>query len=255
MKMNFRIWIESNQDEIIPKGTVLFHGTIEKFEESQLTTGSYDDVLWLAYEPNIARSYIPYSRDSFVDTEVLGKPVFDKSVQDIQRSLGIFYDYANIEWEAMLPKNGWSAPKRKDGSYWDRGFFPPEIIDDMLTKAGYQPKENHLNRNKKYGRTFVITNPNKMGRLFTITVNQDLKVFDYAQDRESDLQDIDYHNIPLFRKLESQGYDGIIITDFAQTQELGNFAHNSVGIFKHAIKKLSWYSEPSTHPKTGEMNI
>lgn len=244
--MRFRLWLETHEDQTVKAGTVLFHGTVEQFDAAKLNTGGYDDVLWLAYTPDIGQAYIPYARPKKFHTERLGKPAWSKEDREMQQALGIHYDYDNVKWDTMMPTS-WSAPKKNDGGYWDRSTFPPEVIDDMMTQAGHEPDERYVSRNKKYGREFVVGKDNKEGRLFIITVKEDLRVFDYAQGRESDLQDIDYHNIPLFRKLEEQGYDGVIITDFAQTKDYGNMPHNSIGIFKDSIKKLEWETIAAKH--------
>ena len=46
--------------QALPVGTVLFHGTLERFWGTP-RPGGYDGVLWAAESPAVAQSYIPKS--------------------------------------------------------------------------------------------------------------------------------------------------------------------------------------------------
>ena len=70
---------------------------------------------------------------------------------------------------------------------------------------------------------------------------------------ESDLMDIQYHEIGTFRKAEEAGYDGIKIADFAQSEHMGNVEHYSIGIFKDIIKDLDIEEIEATHPDENEL--
>lgn len=74
------------------------------------------------------------------------------------------------------------------------------------------------------------------GRLFKLTAKEDIKFFDITKDTEGDLTDLDYHKLDLFRKAEKEGYNGIKINDFAQSEHYGNYGHKSYGIFRKSIK-------------------
>lgn len=91
------------------------------------------------------------------------------------------------------------------------------------------------------------------GQLLKVVPKRDMRVYNYAHGREADLMNVDYHKIDLFRRLEKEGYDGIIINDFAQVEKRHNLSHVSVGFFKHAVKDLSIKKvRNQTHPHVHE---
>lgn len=133
-----------------------------------------------------------------------------------------------------------------------------EYVNKKLRQLGYKPTDDYDTINKNFNWK-VKTKINKIlpsdyrvkGRLLIIEPKEDLKIFDltYGGTRESDLTNLDYHELELFQKLEINGYDGIKITDFAQIETEGNFGHYSIGLFKNAIPKLKIDEIEAVHPK------
>lgn len=118
-----------------------------------------------------------------------------------------------------------------------------DYVNDQLYKMGYKPTEfddyshNHT-WNLKLDRDTILPSDYRMkGRLLVVTPKRDMKIFDISTG-ESDLTDVQYHKLDLFDKLMENGYDGVKIDDFAQTEHQGNFGHRSVGFFKNAMKDL-----------------
>ena len=92
-------------------------------------------------------------------------------------------------------------------------------------------------------------NYKSVGRVLKVICNRDFKFYDYAAGKEGDLMDVDYHKIDLFRQMEKEGFDGIIINDFAQSGHYGNYGHISYGFFKNSIKDLTIKQiRNQTHP-------
>jgi hypothetical protein len=119
-----------------------------------------------------------------------------------------------------------------------------EYVNQKLREMGYIPtSESNYNGNhhwklKTKRGVLLRADYRAKGRLFILTAKEDIRFFDYAGDREADLTNVDYHNIPMFRSAEKNGYDGIRITDFAQMESEGNLGHVSFGIFNGSIHKF-----------------
>jgi len=258
--------LNPSRDLTIPAGQVLFHGSIEDFEESQLGIGG-DGVLWTTDDksgPAMAQSYIPRSGSSSqVMPRHIQQPSQDKSIQNLQKYIGIFYDYSKVVFDRIGRAESWSMPKKFDGSLWGFEELSPTVVDKLLKENGWQPKEDNLN-SPEYNRYEIlhgksideIMPPEEIaqGRLFILKAQQPLKIYDYAGGREGDLMDVDYHKYDLFKLVESKGYDGIRINDFAQLHDWGNVGHQAIGIFKGSISKLKWQTIPAKHPTLNRLN-
>jgi hypothetical protein len=121
-----------------------------------------------------------------------------------------------------------------------------QYVNAKLEELGYKPNRDGYNDDHSW-RIKTTTRPEpqmlpadyrKKGRLLILTAREDIRFFDYAGEREADLTDVDYHNIPMFRAAEKGGFDGIRITDFAQVESEGNLGHISFGIFNSSIYKF-----------------
>lgn len=91
------------------------------------------------------------------------------------------------------------------------------------------------------------------GRLLTIELLADAKVYDMRG--VGDLMEPAYNMLGTFRQLESRGFDGVLIDDYAQTEYYGNYGHESIGFFKGAVSKLVVKQvEKATHPGAEEFS-
>jgi hypothetical protein len=137
-----------------------------------------------------------------------------------------------------------------------------EYVNDKLRALGYTPTstsdyngDHSWKLKKKPNGTILPADYRLTGRLLILTAKEDVHFYDYAGDRESDLTDVDYHNLPMFRSAEKKGYDGVRITDFAQVESEGNFGHISFGIFNGSIRKFKIdVVKGVTHPTEEEFN-
>lgn len=82
----------------LPKGSKLFHGSLEAFEGA-LSPG-VDGLVWFADSPSIAQLYIPRSGLSVLaSSSHIARPNSDRTIQAIQRMIGLNYDYSKVEWQ------------------------------------------------------------------------------------------------------------------------------------------------------------
>lgn len=133
-----------------------------------------------------------------------------------------------------------------------------EFVNKQLINLGYKPTGGS-DYNADYDWK-LIEKDNKImpadyqetGRLLLINPKRDMKIFDIST-AESDLTDIQYHKLELFRKLEERGYDGVKIDDFAQSDTQGNYGHRSIGFFSNSIPDLDITEIKNVkHPKKVE---
>ena len=132
-----------------------------------------------------------------------------------------------------------------------------QIVNEILEKLGYEPEFTEPGHNHTWnlfttheGGWRVLPNGSRMiGRLLTIKPKRDLRLLDFTLggEIEGDLMDVDYHRIPEFRKAEKAGYDGVVINDFAQSNNYGNTGHISYGLFGRVVKDLIITEQPATH--------
>lgn len=255
----------------VKKGTEMFHSTGEDFDEKSLHGGGYDGIVWTTDTSAISQTYIPQSGASvYISAEHISAPSDDPMVQDIQKKIGIVFDYSEVEWDKHRASSWRPAPVFADidnddvTSWFDKQKKKNDYVTDKIkSELGYVPKEmgyhdNDLNYTfvvKTTGNTALPSDYRMKGRLFVITPKEDLSVYDmtYGGKIEGDLTDPDYKKVGFFDKLKKSGYDGVKINDWTQTEEFGNFGHTSIGLFKDGLKKCDIEVIPDvTYPKEFE---
>lgn len=233
---------------VLPKGSPLFHGTLEEFEGA-LRPGGYDQVLWFADVPSIAQLYIPCSGGSaYMTPEGLKRPSQHAATQALQRQTGIIYDYeSGVEWDEYGRLRSYASPRGFEG----RIPTDAEVVE-MLRDAGFgmlRPWESFSVDTyiDDEGRYHVLPPGTcRTGRLFVARPRRDMKIYVMAHE-EGDLMSPQYHAVKAFAALAERGYDGVLINDFAQSKEWGNLGHFSVGIFPHAVGDLEATSVPAEY--------
>lgn len=254
---------EFTSELTVPAGTEMFHSTSEPFEEKMLRGGGYDGVVWTTDTSAISQTYIPQSGGTlYVSADHIAMPAKDGTVRAIQRALGIEYDYDNIEWDGQRASSWMDAPvfarlgddefKRSTRRY---------IRDKMKSVFGYDPDDRFSDEDdvsfavKVSGSEPQHNDYRLKGRLFVITNKEPLRIYDmtYGGNIEGDLTDPDYRKVSFFDKLDKDGYDGVKINDWSQTEEFGNFGHKSIGLFKSGLGKCEWSVVPDvTYPEEFE---
>jgi hypothetical protein len=133
--------------------------------------------------------------------------------------------------------------------------YKNEYVNEKLTQMGYEPIKSD-DYNKNYGWKLKIDNRQlqpadykAQGRLFIVRPKRDLKIYDTTEGgkREADLTDLDYHKHTWFQQAKEHGYDGIKITDFAQSADQGNIEHTSIGLFQETLKDVQIDEVPAVH--------
>lgn len=240
-------------DLILPPGTILFHGTCEEFPAEEIRGGGYDQVIWTAESSTIAQNYIPISGiSSITGPEVIRLPSKDSIIQQIQHIIGIEYDLSVVTWDYADRATCYRSP-----SGWD-DLPTHEEVTQLMLDAGWEKSIYGTFRlrytyedgpdGKSTPRLFA-PGEKALGRLFIFTALEPLKIYDHTRggETESDLLNLEYHKLDLFRAAEEAGYDGVKINDFAQSEYWGNFGHTSIGLFNHTKPKLSWITIPATN--------
>jgi hypothetical protein len=241
--INERILV--GDEVILKKGTILFHGTAESIV-GNLTPSMYDDVLWTAKSSKIAQSYLPKDFNlDVVEVKNLIKPQRKGTLGLlIQKDLGI--NFGEVEWiNNFIPKS-WDVPKMFGNKSEEKRI---EMLSKLIEKK-YKVKVVDGECQLRWNHKEILPIDSKLyGKLYVLTTKEDLRLYDISLG-ESDLTDVQYHDIPTFRKAEELGYDGMIIDDFAQMKGGGNVEHTSYGFFKSALSKFDYeVIEDVLHPE------
>lgn len=220
----------------VPAGSYLFHGTLESFS-SKLSPGG-DGLIWFADTPKIAQLYIPHSGGVlYTGPEQLKRPTESAAVRELQKKLGIEYNYDEVEWENHrlvsypLPRGWTHFPSDRD-------------VEELLKKAGYESKGHGVYPVRMHSGRILEPDEVIQGRLYIAKIREPLILWSKATG-ESDLMDLQYHDIKTFNDAKKKGLDGVLIDDFAQSEEYGNFGHLSVGLFD--TDKLDVKNKPAQY--------
>jgi len=215
----------------------MFHGSLESFTGGLKPGG--DGLIWFTDSPKIAQLYIPQSGGEMALNErSLQRPSQDQTIQELQKMIGIEYDTSKVKWGPGGQANSFSGPKG-----WDH-LPTEEDINGLMKKYGFEKDDHDLYRIRTHHGKILKPNTKVKGRLFIARVKKPLSIYKKAMG-EGDLTDVQYNDLSTFKKVEEVGYDGILIDDFAQSKEWGNFGHLSVGVFDD--KKISVHDIPAEY--------
>lgn len=227
----------------IPAGSLLFHGTLESFQGSP-TTG-FDHVVWFADSPAVAQLYIPKSGLTTMATaETIGTPMDDPEVVIIQQALGIRYDLTPDEMRdaqylrTRVVPTGWDHPL-KEGE-----------VGRLLSKEGWHPDRGFYRFHFSGGK-LLAPGEQESGTLFIAKTRKPLRVWYRGEEGGDPDGEQQYLDIKGMKDAEARGLDGVVINDFAQSEEHGNVPHLSVGLFAGALRKLSIKREPAQYQEWG----
>lgn len=266
----------TNTDIKISKGDIFYHGTSEPIQ-GNLRIGGYDSILWTSKNELIARSYIPIGGRFNISNDLPVRLRFANKY-DIDNN-----NYTLAFFGLEIPEESFKLDDIGKVSYYilpkSHPFYGKSILDklklfdDILqNKFGLTPEkvgDLRLYDGDKY-HTYpeyqyrIITHNNKIqhggqyikGKLYKLVAKEDLLIHDYRKSTESDLTNLEYHDLDGFNKINSlKKYDGILINDFAQSDSFGNIAHISFGFFKDSINKFSYSFIESSHPTREELTF
>lgn len=234
-----------------PKKTpCLFHGTDQPFEGTP-RPGGYDGVFWTAEQSTIAQSYISESGGR-MRLRISAYQLHDK-VRPDQNSLA--YSIA-----LMFSKPAHDIKYDRLGTA--TSYQTTEPLPSLLDIAKYVQEQLGYENASRYNSYFefdiktngwdpqttcygvVPATHRNEGNLLIVGGFSDMRFYDISRG-ESDLTDLQYHKIATFRRLESEGYDGVIIDDFAQSRVWGDIGHRAIGFFKNACERLTYEVIPA----------
>lgn len=226
-----------------PEG-LLFHGTCERIE-GRLRPGG-DGILWTSDTSVIAQQYIPAAGIEVMCSQPLPYEMDSRVRPDLNSALyGLACEISgttvdDVERDAFGFVTSWRIP---DG--WPTYAAVIEHIEGIL---GYSAGSNGcywLKATVEGGIERIMPANWKMdGRLF-VAMADGLHFKDIRVGEESDLTLYEHNNLDGFRQAEDEGYDGVVINDFAQTTHFGNFGHKSYGLNARALDSMAWISLPA----------
>lgn len=223
---------------------MLFHGTGAMFDDPP-RPGS-DGLFWCALDPATAQNYIPatggkvfagfssYEKNQSVAPHQ-NDPFFsialslsDAAPSDVQR------DFRGRATSYRIPK-GWPT-------YQDVGKHIEEVLG---YENQHQGSGSHRYALRSTGWDAVLQLPTivhndyrEVGQLLIIEGFEHLRLLDISTG-EGDLSNPQHSKLRLFAQARAQGYDGMVIDDFCQSENWGNVGHTAVGFFDHAIPDLT----------------
>lgn len=229
----------------VASGLFLFHGTVETFD-TPLRPGSYDGVFWTARSPAVAQTYIPESGastllawDDFRANDRVTPIAGNGWWSIVARAMGVDIDAADPEFDAYGRLRSWRNVEGHPNYAQARAF---------LEEQGYQIKPSQVFEIKcritKDGDLLLPADHRNPGRLFVLHAPEPLRFKDLSIG-EGDLMAPDCHRLDDFRRAELEGYDGVIIDDFAQSKRWGNVGHRAWGLFTPALERVAQLELPA----------
>ncbi len=222
---------------VVPAGSVLFHGTAAKFRQPRV---GGDGVLWFSDDPRIAQLYIPQHTASVTFTSHdLTRPVEQGLLRDVQRGLGIVYDYDRVVWHRDRAAS-FHVPRG-----WTRLPTEEDLVERLHAK-GMKPRWSGLYEARFDGNKLLGPDERVRGHLVVATLQRSMKVWLKALG-ENDAMDLQYQDLAGFALAEAAGLDGVILDDFAQSEAWGNVGHPSLGLFQSSLAFLRVVNVPAQY--------
>lgn len=221
---------------------VLFHGTGEPIT-GPLKTGG-DGLFWVSDHPAIAQQYIPaagsnlyWSSPSMYDLDRRVVPNLNDSNYKLARLITSL-DAVFVERDAYGMAQSWSLPPE-----WPTYG---QVQDFVIGELGYDVKDGAwLKCEFENGEEVIRPNSwSKPGKVY-MTLFDELNLLDLRKGDEGDLSSPDHLLFSAFELAEENGYDGVIINDFAQTDNYGNLGHIAWGLTEKTIRKMEWIAMPA----------
>ena len=259
----------------IPSGSIFYHGTIESFDTRNIDVGGSDSIFWTASNPLIARMYIPAKESSFSFnlSNLLRKDDYEAERQSLGITQAVLKKAYEIDHENYLQFKHWDELNKEFNAKFKamdaagQYEMPQKFWDDWeeaenkaiearkkwtstetllknfaarkLKNLGYKLDGDFvMNVVKDPDGKIMPASTKSVGKVLKVTCQRDFKFFNMALGREGDLTDPQHRMYSQFRKIEENGYDGVVINDFAQSEFMGNYGHIAYGFFQNALKDL-----------------
>ena len=206
----------------------LFHGTGEDIlgDLKAVSDEGGVGILWSSIDDKIATKYIPTSSDSrlsILDTQIQGdQPLYSDGItkNTFKKIKDFGYDTKTV--------------KGTGGKSFEQTLLTRDEITTDLIEKGYE-------YNDEVG-AFIRPQVTREGNLYELVLKEGelLKIKDIRNSSGlyDELETVaDMSNIPLFKKAQEEGYDGVRILDFVN-DGLSNLEHESVGLFQKGVDKF-----------------
>jgi hypothetical protein len=235
----------------------LFHGTGVELK-GPVRPGGSDGVFWTAEASAVAQCYIPATGSSAYIT--IGSFDLDKKVTpqagnviDLARQVGpVPFD---IKTDDRGFVRSWRVPENCV-TYRELLNYVQDILGYKSTGGGGDFRFEILTeyRGSTAVPTFLPADYKRPGSLLVVDGFQGMRFLDLSIG-ESDLTNPQHTKLDAFRKAEADGYDGVIIDDFAQSKTWGNVDHRAVGFFAGALARLNIEIIPCVRFDWGRENL
>lgn len=194
-----------------------------------------------------------------MDVEKSTKAIKEEMQTKYKNSGFVFTPEQEAELDADVKKEDKALAdlKAAEATYQnaDAQLIKNQYVNQKLKELGYEPLEKGHDENyqwklKKSENQILPGDYRRKGQLYIIKPKRKMKLYDMAMGNEPDLTERQYHELDTFDWAMQNGYDGVKINDFAQTESHGNIGHISYGFFKNAIKDLEMTAiNDVVHPK------
>lgn len=230
---------------------LLFHGTCEQFD--LIDGGGYDGMVWTTNSPAIAQTYIPLSG---IEAMVSAPDRFglDQGIRPDKHGFWPAFaaqacglEHADIEWSQHGQAMSWGFKKHVT---YREAVAALETLGYDLSSGPIWVSQQIVD-----GRTLTMPADWRMpGRLLFCKMDPTWRWLDVSRG-ESDLTDLQYHAHDVFERAASEGYDGVIIDDFAQHRMHGNVGHRSWGLLPRTAQAVTWSEIPASSTKDSEQIV
>lgn len=217
----------------------VYHGTCVKIE-GELKGGKYDRILWTAFTPAVAQSYIAESGTlsllrvpRYLEDCVEPEDVWTQ----IANMAGYFFNICKQDSNGDILQWQWID---KTPTYGD-------LVKYLENDLGYKREGDYYEIKRTFTESGLMVHPanyKKEGELYFIDTPEDLKVFDMT-NIDNDINNPQYNELASFEAIKKAGYDAVLISDFTQSKRWGNVGHTALGIFEESLEKISYFSIPA----------
>lgn len=217
----------------------VYHGTSIQVE-GRLKGGKYDSILWTAFSPAVAQSYIAESGTlsllrvpSYLDECVSPEDIWTQ----VANMAGYHFKVCKQDSNGDILQWQWIDKTPTYG----------ELVDYLENVLGYKSDGTYYEIKRTFTDDGLIVHPanyKKEGELYLIITPQDFKVFDMT-NVDNDINNPQYNELVTFEVIKNAGYDAVLISDFTQSKRWGNVGHTSLGIFEDSLDRISYFSIPA----------
>lgn len=227
----------------------LFHGTCARFDGAPRPGA--DGVFWTAESSCVAQTYIPRAPGRSlvaVRSYEMDEPIRPDAYSVLYRFAQEFGPPAE---DVMLGPGGRAVSWRMPPGY----LTGRELVEILEQRLGYKNQGGVCGDWKAFvlqqGGVTMPADWSLPGSLMIVSGFAGMRLADVSRG-EGDLTELQSRRWGLFDSLAGQGFDGVVIDDFCQSEVWGNVGHRAIGFFRDAAARLSFDEIAATHFEWGE---